>query len=167
MKRLYKKILIKFCKTALAFFFLIDQAFGFILILDFQIVSQCHPKDISSLVMDVVLWQHVCILRRQAIRTEVSPQFLHCSYKSFSRLQSISFFPNLTWSIQISDVYNLIVQRLKSLLQVVCNVCGLFKKMLADVKYFHSFLPIIQCPSFFSFWLKLDKNEQSEWIRPN
>ena len=144
-----------------------DQAFDSVLIFDFQIVSQCHLKDISSLVMDVVLRQHVCIQRRRAIRTEVSPQFLHCSYKSFSRLQSISFFPNLTWSIQISDVYNSIVQRLKSLLQVVCNVCGLFKKMLADVKYFHSFLSIIQCPSFFSFWLKLDKNEQSEWIRPN
>ena len=154
-------------QNSTSIFIKMDQAFDSVLIFDFQIVSQCHPKDISSLVMDVVLRQHVCIQRRRAIRTEVSPQFLHCSYKSFSRLQSISFFPNLTWSIQISDVYNSIVQRLKSLLQVVCNVCGLFKKMLADVKYFHSFLPIIQCPSFFSFWLKLDKNEQSEWIRPN
>ena len=109
-------------------FFKMDQAFDSVLIFDFQIVSQCHPKDISSLVMDVVFWQHVCILRRQAIRTEVSPQFLHCSYKSFSRLQSISFFPNLTWSIQISDVYNSIVQRLKSLLQSSVMFVGYSKK---------------------------------------
>ena len=42
-------------QNSTSIFFKMDQAFDPVLIFDFQIVSQYHPKDISSLVMDVVL----------------------------------------------------------------------------------------------------------------